>query len=127
MTTTTTDRQLVAAVLVALGAILVIPALLMGFGMMGYGSMMGGTGGPGMWGFGMGEAGTVSGWLVAVGIVLQLLMLAVLVGAGYLIYRAVTGTAGGDRAMEELRLAYARGDLTDEEFESRKAALERDE
>ena len=28
--------------------------------------------------------------------------------------------------MEELRLAYARGDLTDEEYEQRKTALERD-
>jgi putative membrane protein len=28
--------------------------------------------------------------------------------------------------MEELRLAYARGDLTDEEYEQPKTALERD-
>lgn len=127
MTTTTTDRRLVAAVLVALGAILVLPVLLMGFGMLGYGSMMGGTGGPGMWGFMMGDGGTAPGWLLAVGIVSQLLLLAVLVGAGYLLYRAVVGTGGRDHAMEELRVAYARGDLTDEEFESRKATLERDE
>lgn len=127
MTTTTTDRRLVAAVFVALGTVLVLPVLLMGFGMLGYGSMMGGAGGSGMWGFGMDAAGATPGWLVAVGILLQLLLLVVLVGAGYLLYRAVVGTGGGDRALEELRVAYARGDLTDEEFESRKATLERGE
>jgi putative membrane protein len=51
-------------------------------------------------------------------------------GAGrgeYLLYRAVTGgESDSDQAMEELRLAYARGDLTDEEYEQPKTALERD-
>ena len=57
----------------------------------------------------------------------QLLFLAAIVGAGYLVYRAVTtADSGTDQALEELRLAYARGDLTDEEYEQRKEALERD-
>jgi putative membrane protein len=62
-----------------------------------------------------------------VGIVMQLLFLAALVGGGYLIYRAITGSeSSSNQALEELRLAYARGDLTDEEYEQRREALERD-
>jgi putative membrane protein len=33
---------------------------------------------------------------------------------------------GRDPAIEELRHAYARGDLTDEEYESRRERLERE-
>lgn len=62
-----------------------------------------------------------------VGIVMQLLFLVAPVGGEYLLYRAVTGgESDSDQAMEELRLAYARGDLTDEEYEQPKTALERD-
>lgn len=121
MTTNTTDRRLVTTVLVLLGALIVLPVFFMGFGMMGYGSTMGGMWGSGMWG-----SGTVPGWMLAVGVVAQLLLLAVLVGGGYLIYRSLVGSADGTgRAVEELRMAYARGDLTDEEFETRREALER--
>jgi putative membrane protein len=120
MSQDTTDRQLVTLVLIALGALLVLP-LLMGFGMMGFGSMMGGMWGGGMWGNG----GTPT-WLMGLGVIVQLVFLAVVVGVGYLVYRAVTGAAGPDRATQELRLAYARGDLSDEEYEQRRDALERD-
>lgn len=47
----------------------------------------------------------------------------VLVGAvGYVIYRSVS-TEDEDEAIQELRRAYARGDLTDEEFEKRRETL----
>lgn len=54
--------------------------------------------------------------------------LLLLVGAGYLGYRwlAGTGGAGEDPAVRELRLAYARGELSDEEYEERRAKLRRD-
>uniref|UniRef100_UPI002468F64B SHOCT domain-containing protein n=1 Tax=Halopenitus sp. POP-27 TaxID=2994425 RepID=UPI002468F64B len=76
----------------------------------------------GMWG-----DGTSAGWTVLVGVAMQLLFLAVLVGGGYLVYRTIAGRDDdSDRAIEELRLAYARGDLTDDEYEQRRAALDRD-
>lgn len=113
---TITDDRLVLLVLVALGVLLVLPVLLMGGGMYG-GPMMGG----GMWGMG-GLDGTMGGWFLVV--VSQLLFLAVLVGLGYLVYRALTGGNGADPALEELRSAYARGELSDEEYERRRERLE---
>jgi putative membrane protein len=75
-----------------------------------------------MWG-----NGTTSGWMFVVGIVMQLLFLAALVAGGYLVYRAVADSErDSDPAIEELRLAYARGELTDDEYEQRREALERD-
>ena len=122
MSTNSTDKQLVTIVLIVLGAMVILPVLFMGFGMMGFGPMTGGMWGGHMWG-----DGTAPGWMVLVGLLMQLLFLAVIVGAGYLIYRAVTTADGGtDQALEELRLAYARGDLTDEEYAERKETLERD-
>jgi putative membrane protein len=62
-----------------------------------------------------------------VGIVMQLLFLAALVGEGYLLYRAVTkDESDSDQASKELRLAYSRGDLTNEEYERAKPTLEQD-
>lgn len=122
MPTNTDDTRLVTLLLVIIGAVFIFPMFLMGFGMMGFGPMMGGMWGGGMWG-----DGTMSGWMFVVGIVMQLLFLAALVGGGYLIYRAVAGReSDSDQAIEELRLAYARGELTDEEYEQRKDALEQD-
>lgn len=124
MSIQTIDRRLVILVLVIFGALLILPAFFMGFGMMGMGPMMGWMWGDGMWGAGR----AAPGWTLIVSLGMQLLFLAVIVGAGYLVYRAVTGsTTGQNRALEELRLAYARGDLTDEEFETRRDALERPE
>jgi len=49
-------------------------------------------------------------------------------GGGYLVFRRMSETqTSQDPAMEELRTAYARGDLTDEEFEARRERLERSE
>lgn len=96
---------LVAVVLLAplLGMAVFVPAL---FG-LGPGGMMGG--GMGLW------------WLFS-----GLVPLILVVGAGYLLYSAL----GADRdrtdpAVEELRAAYARGDLTDEEFDARYERLRR--
>lgn len=104
-------------VLVVLAVVVLAPVLLMllavplfgfGGGMMG-GGMMGGAGA-------MGGSG------------LGLVWLAVLAGGGYLVYRgyAGDGALGGDAALEELRLAYARGDLSEEEFEERRTTLARE-
>lgn len=121
MTTETTDRQLVTIVLLVLGVLIVLPMFFMGFGMMG-GPMMGGWD-HGMWGNG----NAVPGWFVLVWVAMRLVFLAALVGVGYLVFRAVTGDAGtNDRAMEELRVAYARGDLSEEEYERRREALQRE-
>lgn len=116
----TTDRQLVWIVLAIVGALVVLPAFAMGSGMMGAGPTMGGTWEHGMWGASDGA----SDWVV-VGVGAQLLFLALLFGAGYLGYKART-TSDGTRnpALEELRSAYARGDLDDEEFDRRRERLE---
>jgi len=122
MPNNTDDTRLVTILLIIIGAFVIFPMFFMGFGMMGFGPIMGG-----MWGGGMWSDGTMSGWIFVVGIVMQLLFLAALVGGGYLVYRAITGNASdADQALEELRLAYARGELTDEEYEQRREALERD-
>ena len=103
---------LLRGVLLVLAVLLLVPFLLMIF-MMPMMGMMGGMGGTGtsmspVWGFGM-----------------MLLFLLVLVGIGYALYRAFTSDtiAPTDRALEELRVAYARGELTQEEFEQRKKDL----
>jgi len=105
-------------VLLVVGAIIVLPSLTMGMGfggMMGYGGMTGGY-------------GTTSGWWPLVGMLVQLVFLLVLLGGGYLVFRRVTESQSSrNPAMEELRVAYARGDLTDEEFEARRNKLDRSE
>ena len=117
------DTQTVVLLLVA--ALVLLPLLTMGLGggMMG-GGMMGG----GMWGGHMWNDGGVSGWWLLVGLLGRALTLLVVVGVGYLIYRALTESDGGsDEAMDELRLAYARGDIDDEEYDRRRDRLEREE
>ncbi|SNZ12425.1 putative membrane protein [Natronoarchaeum philippinense] len=118
----TDDTRLVTILLVIIGAVVVFPMVFTGFGTMGSGPMMGGMWDSGMWGH-----GTMPGWMFVVGIVMQFLFLAALVGGGYLLYKAVTSRErDSDSALEELRLAYARGELTDDEYEQRREALERD-
>jgi putative membrane protein len=79
-----------------------------------------------MWGDGMWRDGPGS-WVVIAGIVMQFLFLAALVVAGYLVYRGVVQSSDStDRALDELRVAYARGELSDEEYENRRERLERD-
>jgi len=117
----TTDGSLVTLVLLVLGALLILPLLFMGFGMMEYGAMMGG------WEHGMWNGGAAPGWVVVFGAVLQLGFLVTLVGLGYLVLRGLTGSSSGSEpALEELRLAYARGDISDDEYEQRRERLEHD-
>lgn len=99
-------------------------------GMMGgHGGMMGGYGGM-MGGFGGMMGGFGTGWSFF-GMLGQLGFLLLLVGGGYLLYRALVDDGGarqygtGDTAMEELRRAYARGELSDEQFERRRTRLHR--
>ncbi|QLD89596.1 SHOCT domain-containing protein [Natronomonas salina] len=122
MTTDTIDRKLVWIVLAIIAALVVVPAVGMGFGMMGTGPMMGGAWGDHMWG-----ASGASGWMLVFAVVMQLGFLAVLFAAVYLGYQALTTQAdSSDPALEELRSAYARGDLSDEEYERRRERLESD-
>ncbi len=123
MTTNADDRSALALVLLLLGVLLLAPIVMgvgmMGFGMMGYGMPMMG------WTFG----GDVPWWTAAVALAVQLAVLAAVVGGGYLLFRSLAGgdDGGRDPAMDELRSAYARGDLTDEEFERRRERLRREE
>ena len=104
-------------VLVVLAVLLLFPVLMMLFalpmGMMGM-----------AWG-----GGAVDPWGQVLGFVAMGAWVLVLAGVGYGVYRVATGrsgageSAGGDPALEELRLAYARGDLSDEEFETRREKL----
>ncbi|MFB1065646.1 SHOCT domain-containing protein [Natrinema sp. H-ect4] len=121
MATETNDTRLVTIVLITLGALVVLPMVFMGFGMMGFGPMMGG-----MWGHGAWGDGTAPGWMPLVAVLLQLLFVAAIIGGGYLLYRAIAGSDDSDRALEELRVTYARGEVSDEEYEQRRDALERD-
>lgn len=117
----TEDARLVAALLIIIGAFVIFLLFLMSFGTMGFGPMMGSMWDGVRWG-----GGTMPGWMFVVGIVLQFLCLATLVGGSYLLYRAVAGSEStSDRALEALQLAYVRGELTDDEYDQRRAALER--
>ena len=112
-----TRSDLTTVLLVVLGILLLWPLLMMGFGgmgMMGYGGMMSGP--------------YSDGGYSVVGVVLQLAFLIVLLGGGYLLARRLIGhQESQDEALEELRVAYARGDLSDEEFENRRQTLKTDE
>jgi len=121
-----TGDNTLRTILIVLAVIVLFPLLMMVFafpmmGMMGwwggYGPMMGGYGG-------YGGSGLSPLW----GIGMMLVFLAVLVGVGYFLYRALLGgrrvTSTSDPALEELRLAYARGDLSEEEFERRRSKLQ---
>lgn len=103
-------------ILLLLGILIVLPLLTMGMGfggMMGYGGMMG-------WNE------TTGGWWPLIGLFVPLVFLLVLLGGGYLLFQRATANHPNP-AMEELRKAYARGDLTDEEFETRRDRLKRSE
>ncbi len=103
--------------LLILGAIVLLPLLTMGMGfggMMGYGGMMGDFGGYGM----------APIW----GLIMMVVWLLVLTGGTILIYRLMAKNqgVGSDQALEELRVEYARGNITEEEFEERREKLRRD-
>ena len=107
-----TDDAVLRAILLIVAAFLLLPLVMMVVMMpvmgAGHGWMWNGAVGGWWW---------VLPWFVT---------LAILVGAGYLLYATLWGSDDKrDPALEELRTAYARGDLTDEEFEQRRERLER--
>ena len=62
---------------------------------------------------------------ISILVLMWMIPLLVLLVGGYFLYRVLTSSSseGSDPALEELRLAYARGDLTYEEFEERQDQL----
>ena len=116
-----TDDSHARTLLIVLAAIILLPVLLMALAM----PMMGLWGGGHMWDGGMWN-GTGATWMWLVTAVVPLV---VLLGIGYLLY-SVLSQPDEDRtdpALEELRAAYARGDLSDDEFETRRERLSRDQ
>jgi putative membrane protein len=117
---TTSDLVRIGLVVLAILVLGPMVTMVLATPMMG---MYGGMGGH-MWG---GQTGNSAAPVWS--IVLSLVWLVVLLGVGYLIYRWSTHRhpGAGDPALDELRLAYARGDLTDEEFEERRSRLQAEE
>jgi putative membrane protein len=120
MATHRSNDGLLRIVVIILGIIVLFSLLMMVFVM----PMMGMMG----WWWGDGMAGGLSPiW----GIGMMLIWLVVLLGVGYLLYRGLVGSVRprtvADPALEELRMAYARGDLSEEEFEERRSRLQRKE
>ena len=104
-------RAVVAILAVVVLVHVVMVVVFMPLGMIG-GVMFGET-----WGWHGGTTGMLGAavvWFVS---------LIVLVVVGYLLYRWFAGDGDEDGAMEELRVAYARGDLSKEEFEERRDLL----
>ena len=112
------NDSVIQVILIVIALILLLPVLMMAFAW----PMMGMWDGGHRWGW---EGEPVSVWIM---MLLWLVPLAVILAVGYLLYRGFVRSKAqsGDPALEELRLAYARGDLTDEEFEARRTRL-RDE
>ena len=115
-----TEDSLVRTILIVIAVLLLLPFLMMVLmlpvmGLWGWGHMWDG----GMWN---GVGGTWM-WLLT-----SLVPLLLIIGIGYLLYSAIrqSGDRRTDPALEELKMAYARGDLSDEEFEKRRERLERD-
>lgn len=114
----TDSARTVTIMLLILGGLFLLPVLLSpmtglfgwgGTGMMGseFGHMAGG-------GWGLGWMGALAVPLLLVGVI------------GYLVMIAVDSDRAGstdDEALTELRAAYARGDIDDEEFENRRWRL----
>lgn len=115
-----TDESLLRAIAIVVAAIVLLPVVVMAIAL----PTMGMWGGGHMW-----DGGTWNGmgptwvWLLT-----SIGPLLVILAVGYLLYRAVRRPTAQrrDPALEELRTAYARGDLTDEEFEQRRVRLQDD-
>ena len=114
-TTDSLGRTILVGVAAFVLVAVLVPLLVMGLAMpmMGFGM-----------GFWNGTPGATWPWLLAWAVHLALFL-----GVGYVLYRALRGSAGRrlDPALEELRAAYARGDISSEEFEERRERLERGE
>ena len=107
------DDTLLRAVVIIVAVFFLVPLAMMVVMMplMGPGHGWIGNGGGGLFWF--------LPWIVAI---------VVLLGVGYALYALLGGSdSEADPALEELRRAYARGDLTDEEFDRRRERLLREE
>lgn len=111
----TETETLLRTVLIVIAALFALPLVMMAIA----GPFMGGM-----------HTGTVDGVIGGAGagawLWMTILPLLFLLVIGYGGYRVVTGGERSDAAVEELRRAYARGDLTDEEYETRRQRLEAD-
>lgn len=113
------DDAVLRGLLVVVAAIILLPLLIMLFLM----PVMG------LWGVGHMMDGGVIGGMVGFWVIPSLVIIGVIIGFGYLVYRILQqgDESTTDPAIEELRMAYARGELTDEEFEERLERLHRDQ
>ncbi|NIB98488.1 SHOCT domain-containing protein [Halobacterium sp. R2-5] len=110
--------RFVAGALAVIAAVVAVPALAGGLG--GTAAPMHHAAGGHVGGYAMG-----GGWLGLGGPVWWLLLAAV-AGVGLLAFSGRDDTDGDD-ALAAARRAYARGDLTDEEYERRREALRTDD
>lgn len=112
------NNSLVWVVFVVVAVIVLLPLFMMMFMM----SMMGMMG---WWGGG----GTGVVFSPVWNIMMMLIGLIVVVGLGYILYRGLIRSQDSqyDRALVELRTTYARGEISDEEFERRRERLQRDQ
>jgi putative membrane protein len=115
------NDSLIRTILILVAVILLLPLFMMVLamplmGLWGWTHM----GGSGAWN----GAGATWMWIF-----MSVVPAAVLLVIGYLLYSVIRQptTRRSDPALEELRTAYARGDISDEEFEERRKRLERKE
>ena len=114
--TSTDEGSLLRALLIVVLILIAIPFVMM-IVMM---PMMGAWGVGHMNGWMWDGSGASWAWMI-----MWLVMLGILFGGGYLIYRVLrTPRRSSDAALEELRTTYARGELSDEEFEKRRERLQ---
>ena len=116
MATTDADDRLIRIILIVIAVLVFSPLLMMAFAMPMMGMM-------GWWGGGMFGTRVSPLW----GIGMMLVWLVVLVGIGYVLYRGLVGHVDTGRtidpALKELRIAYARGELSEQEYEERRERL----
>lgn len=109
----TSEDTLLKTVIIVLAILLLLPIVVMiaMMPMMGAWHWNTGWGGSGMWWMWVGV------WLV---------LLLVVLASAYLFVRTIRTDRreGSDEALEALRIAYARGDVSDEEFEKRRKRLD---
>lgn len=116
--TSSTDGSLSRAIIIAVLLLVAIPFVMM----LAMGPMHAGWGVVHMDGWMWDGTGSTWAWVA-----MWLVLLGIFLAIGYVAYRALdTHRRATDPALEELRLAYARGELSDEEFETRRARLQQD-
>ncbi len=117
------DSNVLKIVIIGIIVVFVLPMLLMVLIL----PVMGMWNGPHMFNGWMGS-GVAPGVVGLIWFLMTVLFLMIIVGVGFLILRAATSTTEeDDPAIQELRKAYARGDLTEEEFETKMERLQVDD